>query len=215
MTLRLFGGELASRDYFPLLRWMIFTGVTLFGFAILWRYGFFQLMIAQVPKSASSREWTRPGRRESSTSQKARRTRISGSWGRRRGNRTSGAAPETRPPSSSTRRRSSSKTCRHRCCRPNDRYRRSLGTCQFRCPNCRNLDIAVARDSRAALPHRPRRRMGAEAPIPTGSGRLFPRAADCRRELLADQGRPGLDVAQPGRDREPRTACTVYARPMS
>jgi len=47
MTLRLFGGELASRDYFPLLRWMIFTGVTLFGFAILWRYGFFQLMIAQ------------------------------------------------------------------------------------------------------------------------------------------------------------------------
>jgi MotA/TolQ/ExbB proton channel family protein len=47
MTLRPFGGELASRDYFPLLRWMIFTGVTLFGFAILWRYGFFQLMIAQ------------------------------------------------------------------------------------------------------------------------------------------------------------------------
>src|SRR3984893_12850561 len=47
MTLRLFGGELASRDYFPLLRWMIFTGVTLFGFAILWHYGLFQLMIAQ------------------------------------------------------------------------------------------------------------------------------------------------------------------------
>jgi hypothetical protein len=47
MTLRLFGSELASRDYFPLLRWMIFTGVTLFGFAIAWRYGLFQLMMAQ------------------------------------------------------------------------------------------------------------------------------------------------------------------------
>ena len=35
------------RDYFPLLRWMIFTGVTLFGFAIAWRYGLFQLMMAQ------------------------------------------------------------------------------------------------------------------------------------------------------------------------
>ena len=47
MTLRLFGSELTSRDYFPLLRWMIFTGVTLFGFAIAWRYGLFQLMMAQ------------------------------------------------------------------------------------------------------------------------------------------------------------------------
>ena len=47
MTLRLFGSELASRDYFPLLRWMIFTGVTLFGFAIAWRYRLFQLMTAQ------------------------------------------------------------------------------------------------------------------------------------------------------------------------
>ena len=47
MTLRLFGSELASRDYFPLLRWMIFTGVTLFGFAIAWRYSLFQLMMAQ------------------------------------------------------------------------------------------------------------------------------------------------------------------------
>ena len=47
MTIRLFGSELASRDYFPLLRWMIFTGVTLFGFAIAWRYGLFQLMMAQ------------------------------------------------------------------------------------------------------------------------------------------------------------------------
>jgi len=47
MTLRLLGSELASRDYFPLLRWMIFTGVTLFGFAIGWRYGLFQLMMEQ------------------------------------------------------------------------------------------------------------------------------------------------------------------------
>ena len=47
MTFRLFGSELASRDYFPLLRWMIFTGVTLFGFAIAWRYSLFQLMTAQ------------------------------------------------------------------------------------------------------------------------------------------------------------------------
>ena len=47
MTLHLFGSELASRDYFPLLRWMIFTGVTLFGFAIAWCYGLFQLMTAQ------------------------------------------------------------------------------------------------------------------------------------------------------------------------
>ena len=47
MTLRLFGSKLASRDYFPLLRWMIFTGVTLFGFAIALRYRLFQLMTAQ------------------------------------------------------------------------------------------------------------------------------------------------------------------------
>ena len=30
MTLRLFASALAARDYFPLLRWMIFTGVTVF-----------------------------------------------------------------------------------------------------------------------------------------------------------------------------------------
>ena len=47
MTLRVFGSELASRDYFPLLRWMLFTGVTLFGFAMAWRYHLFQLMTAQ------------------------------------------------------------------------------------------------------------------------------------------------------------------------
>jgi biopolymer transport protein ExbB/TolQ len=47
MTLRLFGSEFAARDYFPLLRWMIFTGVTLFGFVIAWHYRLFQLMTAQ------------------------------------------------------------------------------------------------------------------------------------------------------------------------
>jgi hypothetical protein len=47
MTVRLLGNELATRDYFPLLRWLIFTGVTLFGFAIAWRYRLFQLMTAQ------------------------------------------------------------------------------------------------------------------------------------------------------------------------
>jgi hypothetical protein len=47
MMVRLFGSELAARDYFPLLRWMIFTGVTLFGFAIAWHYRLFQLMTAQ------------------------------------------------------------------------------------------------------------------------------------------------------------------------
>ena len=47
ITFRLFGNELAVRDYFPLLRWMIFTGITLFGFAIAWNYRLFQLMTAQ------------------------------------------------------------------------------------------------------------------------------------------------------------------------
>ena len=41
MTVRLFGSELAARDYFPLLRWMIFTGVSLFGFVLAWRYRLF------------------------------------------------------------------------------------------------------------------------------------------------------------------------------
>ena len=47
MRFHLFGSALAVRDYYPLLRWMIFTGVTLFGFALAWRYGLFQLMTAQ------------------------------------------------------------------------------------------------------------------------------------------------------------------------
>jgi hypothetical protein len=47
MGIRLFGSDTAVRDYFPLLRWMIFTGVTVFGFALAWYYGLFQLMMAQ------------------------------------------------------------------------------------------------------------------------------------------------------------------------
>ena len=46
-TFRPLVGKLAAHDYFPLLRWMIFTGVTLFGFALAWHYGLFQLMAAQ------------------------------------------------------------------------------------------------------------------------------------------------------------------------
>jgi hypothetical protein len=47
IALRLFGSELGTRDYFPLLRWMIFTGVSLFGFALAWSFGLFQLMAVQ------------------------------------------------------------------------------------------------------------------------------------------------------------------------
>jgi hypothetical protein len=47
MRIRLFGSDTAVRDYFPLLRWMIFTGVTVFGFALAWYYGLFQVMMAQ------------------------------------------------------------------------------------------------------------------------------------------------------------------------
>jgi MotA/TolQ/ExbB proton channel family len=47
MIFRLFGSAIAVRDYFPLLRWMIFTGVSLFGFALAWHYGLFQLMTTQ------------------------------------------------------------------------------------------------------------------------------------------------------------------------
>jgi MotA/TolQ/ExbB proton channel family len=47
MRIRFFASATAAHDYFPLLRWMIFTGVTLFGFALAWHYGLFQLMAAQ------------------------------------------------------------------------------------------------------------------------------------------------------------------------
>src|SRR5262245_53171464 len=33
-------------DRQPLLRWLIFTGVTVFGFVLTWHYGLFHLMLA-------------------------------------------------------------------------------------------------------------------------------------------------------------------------
>ena len=35
-----------SSDYLPLLRWLIFTGVTLFGVALAWHFGLVRLMLA-------------------------------------------------------------------------------------------------------------------------------------------------------------------------
>ena len=35
-----------SADHMPLLRWLIFTGVTVFGFVVAWHYGLFHLMLA-------------------------------------------------------------------------------------------------------------------------------------------------------------------------
>src|SRR5215470_4676949 len=35
-----------SSDYVPLLRWLVFTGVTLFGFALAWHFGLIRLMLA-------------------------------------------------------------------------------------------------------------------------------------------------------------------------
>jgi hypothetical protein len=34
------------RDHLPLLRWMVFTGVTVFGFALAWHFGLIHLMLA-------------------------------------------------------------------------------------------------------------------------------------------------------------------------
>lgn len=41
----LFGSDAEVRDFFPLLRWLIFTGVTVFCFALAWHYGLIQLML--------------------------------------------------------------------------------------------------------------------------------------------------------------------------
>jgi hypothetical protein len=45
MFARLPEGEFPS-DYLPLLRWLIFTGVTLFGFVLAWHFGLIRLMLA-------------------------------------------------------------------------------------------------------------------------------------------------------------------------
>ncbi len=44
MSLRLFSDS--SSDQMPLLRWLMFTGVSVFGFAVAWHYGLFHLMVA-------------------------------------------------------------------------------------------------------------------------------------------------------------------------
>src|SRR5215472_15457523 len=45
MFVRLPGGEFPS-DYVPLLRWLIFTGVSAFGVALAWHFGLIRLMLA-------------------------------------------------------------------------------------------------------------------------------------------------------------------------
>src|SRR5262245_42144748 len=45
MTMRLFEREFPT-DRLPLLRWLMFTGVTAFGFVLAWHYGLFHLMLA-------------------------------------------------------------------------------------------------------------------------------------------------------------------------
>jgi MotA/TolQ/ExbB proton channel family len=45
MLARLPGGEFPS-DYGPLLRWLIFTGVSVFGVALAWHFGLVRLMLA-------------------------------------------------------------------------------------------------------------------------------------------------------------------------
>jgi hypothetical protein len=44
MRLRLFDEQ--SSDQMPLLRWLMFSGVSAFGFAVAWHYGLFHLMVA-------------------------------------------------------------------------------------------------------------------------------------------------------------------------
>jgi len=44
MRLRLFSES--SSEQMPLLRWLMFTGVSVFGFAVAWHYGLFHLMLA-------------------------------------------------------------------------------------------------------------------------------------------------------------------------
>ena len=45
MTVRLLEREFPT-DHLPLLRWLMFTGVSAFGFMLAWHYGLFHLMLA-------------------------------------------------------------------------------------------------------------------------------------------------------------------------
>ena len=45
MTMRILERDF-PHDHLPLLRWLIFTGVTVFGFALAWHFGLIHLMLA-------------------------------------------------------------------------------------------------------------------------------------------------------------------------
>ena len=45
MTVSLLEREFPN-DHLPLLRWLMFTGVSAFGFVLAWYYGLFRLMLA-------------------------------------------------------------------------------------------------------------------------------------------------------------------------
>ena len=45
MTVSLLEREFPN-DHLPLLRWLMFTGVSAFGFILAWYYGLFHLMLA-------------------------------------------------------------------------------------------------------------------------------------------------------------------------
>ena len=45
LAIRLLGTPIEMRDYFPLLKWMILTGVALFGLIATWHFGLLQLML--------------------------------------------------------------------------------------------------------------------------------------------------------------------------
>jgi hypothetical protein len=79
MRIRLFGSYTAVRDYFPLLRWMIFTGVTVFGFALARYYGLFQLMMAQ-DRSGLCGAWARPWRSRAAVARELRRVLRATVW---------------------------------------------------------------------------------------------------------------------------------------
>src|SRR5215475_9939331 len=53
MTISLLEREFPN-DHLPLLRWLLFTGVCVFGFVLAWYYGLFHLMIASDKTHISS-----------------------------------------------------------------------------------------------------------------------------------------------------------------
>ena len=55
MTMSLLEREFPT-DHLPLLRWLMFTGVSAFGFIVAWYYGLFHLMLATASGAASKSE---------------------------------------------------------------------------------------------------------------------------------------------------------------